>query len=195
MVKQPAWAAARSSSGLVPTPFSKRVLNEYCVCLSTPLSVEMEPLPDFRSPDQTAEPLRCMRDLLFEVTRNLSIDSIRARFEWIHQILVNSLPLMKDEKYRKADASEARGVIPAEFFAEVGNRKDGEDGEGDDFLDGLELGGVEFIGTDAIRRHLKTVFEESNAPTSENNFPERFAAVFQVAVPGEGHENVGNCEK
>jgi len=102
---------------------------------------------------------------------------------------------MKDEKYRKADASEARGVIPAEFFAEVGNRKDGEDGEGDDFLDGLELGGVEFIGTDAIRRHLKTVFEESDAPTSEDNFPERFAAVFQVAVPGKRHEDVGNSQK
>src|SRR5262245_51650579 len=27
--KQPAWAAAMSSSGLVPTPFSKRVLKEY----------------------------------------------------------------------------------------------------------------------------------------------------------------------
>jgi len=46
---------------------------------------------------------------------------------------------MKDEKYGQADASEARGVIPAKFLAEVGNGKDGEDGEGDDFLDGLEL--------------------------------------------------------
>ena len=105
------------------------------------------------------------------------------------------LPFVKDEKYGQADAGEACGVIPAKFLAEVGNRKDGEDGEGDDFLDGLELGGVEFIGTDAIRRHLKTVFEESDAPTSENNFPERFAAVFQVAVPGEGHEDVGNSEQ
>ena len=31
MVKQPACAAAINSSGLVPTPDSKRVLNEYCV--------------------------------------------------------------------------------------------------------------------------------------------------------------------
>jgi len=50
---------------------------------------------------------------------------------------------MKDEKYRQADASEACGVIPAEFFTEVGHGKDGEDGEGDDFLDGLKLSGVE----------------------------------------------------
>ena len=30
MVKQPAWAAAISSSGFVPFPFSNLVLNEYC---------------------------------------------------------------------------------------------------------------------------------------------------------------------
>ena len=88
------------------------------------------------------------------------------------------LPLMEDEKYREADARETRGVIPAEFLAEVGNGKDGEDGKGDHLLDDLELDGVEFIGTNAIRRHLKAVFEESDAPTGENNFPERFAAVF-----------------
>src|SRR5471032_2796234 len=43
--KQPACAAAMSSSGFVPTPFSKRVLNEYCVSLSVPLSVGILPLP------------------------------------------------------------------------------------------------------------------------------------------------------
>src|SRR5258705_8841277 len=58
MEKQPACAAAISSSGLVPTPFSNRVLNEYCVFRSVPLSVEMEPLPDFRSPSQIADALR-----------------------------------------------------------------------------------------------------------------------------------------
>src|SRR5256885_4712018 len=60
MVKQPACAAASSSSGLVPTPFSKRVLKEYWVCLRTPLSVETEPLPLLRSPCQTALALRCI---------------------------------------------------------------------------------------------------------------------------------------
>src|SRR5208282_234238 len=62
MVKQPACAAASNSSGFVPTPFSKRVLKEYCVLFSVPLSVEMEPLPDFKSPCHTAEALRCMDD-------------------------------------------------------------------------------------------------------------------------------------
>src|SRR6266852_6959979 len=64
IVKQPACAAARSSSGLVPTPFSNLVLNEYCVCFSTPLSVEMVPFPSFKPPCQTADALRCMASLL-----------------------------------------------------------------------------------------------------------------------------------
>src|SRR5580692_982552 len=64
MVKHPACAAARSSSGLVPTPFSNRVLKEYCVCFNVPLSVEIVPLPSFKPPCQTADPLRCIISLL-----------------------------------------------------------------------------------------------------------------------------------
>jgi len=56
--KQPACAAPTSSSGLVPSPFSKRVVNEYCVLSSTPLSVETMPLPSFRLPIHTALALR-----------------------------------------------------------------------------------------------------------------------------------------
>src|ERR1019366_4311798 len=56
--KQPACAAAINSSGFVPTPFSKRVLNEYCASLSPPLSVEMLPLPSFKPSFQTADALR-----------------------------------------------------------------------------------------------------------------------------------------
>src|SRR5271169_1289986 len=64
IVKHPACAAARSSSGFVPTPFSKRVLKEYCVCFRTPLSVEIDPLPSFKPPCQTADAFRCMIPLL-----------------------------------------------------------------------------------------------------------------------------------
>ena len=41
-------------------PFSKRVLKEYCVSLSTPLSLEIVPLPSFKPPRQTADALRFM---------------------------------------------------------------------------------------------------------------------------------------
>src|SRR6202521_3029924 len=60
MVKHPACAAANNSSGLVPIPFSKRVLNEYCVCFNTPLSVDKVPLPSLSPPVHTADALRSM---------------------------------------------------------------------------------------------------------------------------------------
>src|SRR6266704_6531932 len=69
IVKQPACAAASSSSGLVPTPFSNRVLKEYCVCFSTPLSVEMVPLPSFKPPCHTADALRCITSLLLRFSQ------------------------------------------------------------------------------------------------------------------------------
>jgi hypothetical protein len=50
MVKQPACAAAKSSSGLVPLPCSNRLWNEYGVLARVPLAVEIVPAPVFKSP-------------------------------------------------------------------------------------------------------------------------------------------------
>src|SRR6478735_10754537 len=60
MLKQPAWAAAISSSGFVPGCDSKRVAKEYGVLLSTPLGEVSVPLPSFNPPLQCALALRCM---------------------------------------------------------------------------------------------------------------------------------------
>src|SRR6185312_4283632 len=60
IVKQPACAAAISSSGLVPTPCSKRVLKEYCVLFNVVLWVEISPLPSFNVPFQCAFAVRFM---------------------------------------------------------------------------------------------------------------------------------------
>src|SRR6476659_6299200 len=61
IVKQLAWAAAINSSGFVPFPFSKRVPNEYCWLVKTPLSVDTVPFPFFSSPCQTDDPQRFIR--------------------------------------------------------------------------------------------------------------------------------------
>src|ERR1700685_4125452 len=63
MVKQPACAAARSSSGLVPLPSSNLLWKEYAVFERVPLAVEIEPVPDFRSPCHFACAVRFMRPL------------------------------------------------------------------------------------------------------------------------------------
>src|SRR6202035_798400 len=60
IAKQAAWAAPINSSGLVPLAFSKRVRKEYGESESTPLGVEIDPLPSFNPPFQTAVALRSM---------------------------------------------------------------------------------------------------------------------------------------
>jgi hypothetical protein len=55
MLKQPACAAAINCSGFVPTPSSKRLLNEYCVLFRTVLWVVKLPLPSFPVPCQLAD--------------------------------------------------------------------------------------------------------------------------------------------
>src|SRR5580658_920940 len=80
IVKQPACAAAISSSGFVPLPLSKRVPKEYGVSERTPLCVEIEPLPSFNAPDQTAEAVRCMVSSPFlpeANRRRITADQIR----------------------------------------------------------------------------------------------------------------------
>jgi hypothetical protein len=57
-------------------------------------------------------------------------------------------------------------------------------------LDGLELRSVEFVGADTVCRHLETIFEKSDAPASDDDLPQRLVAIFQMAVPREGHENI-----
>src|SRR5262249_20168184 len=60
MLKHPAWAAATSSSGLVPGCDSNRVANEYGVFFGTPLGEVRVPLPSLRPPLQCALALRSM---------------------------------------------------------------------------------------------------------------------------------------
>lgn len=64
MVKQPAWAAAISSSGLVPAPSSKRLLKEYGVLLRAPAWEVSVPLPSLPVPCQLADANLFMFDIL-----------------------------------------------------------------------------------------------------------------------------------
>src|SRR5579872_6984683 len=60
MEKQPACAAAISSSGLVPGWSPKRVPNENGVLENTPLPEETAPEPSFKLPFHSALALRCI---------------------------------------------------------------------------------------------------------------------------------------
>src|SRR4051812_30477029 len=58
IAKQPACAAAISSSGFVPAPDSKREPKEYSVFFSAPPGAVSEPLPALSEPVQTADAVR-----------------------------------------------------------------------------------------------------------------------------------------
>ena len=102
---------------------------------------------------------------------------------------------MENEKDRKREANGSNAVVPFELFAEISDGKSREHGKRDDFLDDFELCRGELIRTDTVGGNLKTVFEKGDAPAGEDDLPQRFAAVFEVAVPGEGHKEVGNGEQ
>jgi hypothetical protein len=102
---------------------------------------------------------------------------------------------VEDEERRGDQAYCCGRVVPAQMLAEIDQCEDGEDAEGDDLLDHFELDRREVPGTDPVRRNLQAVFKESDAPADQDDLPERVLAVFQVAVPGNGHEDVGEDEQ
>lgn len=78
--------------------------------------------------------------------------------------------------------------------------EDGEDGQREKLLDHLELPEVERTAildeADAVGRHHKTVFDQSDTPTEEDDqwqrelAEPRGALQFQVTVPSERHEDI-----
>ena len=82
-------------------------------------------------------------------------------------------------------------MIPADGFFHVKNGKDAEDDQGDDFLNGFELDHGKIIMADPVSRHLKAVLHERDEPAHHDGDPQGRAFVLQVAVPREGHENIG----
>jgi len=90
--------------------------------------------------------------------------------------------------YDRSD-DEEKGV-PANPFAEVHPGENDEDGERDAFLNDLQLISGELAVADPIGRHLEAVFAKRNQPTDHNGLKDGRRTVFQMPVPGHGHESV-----
>jgi hypothetical protein len=104
-------------------------------------------------------------------------------------------PFVENEKDAQHQTRSAHAMVPLQFFTEISDGEDREHGQRNYFLDGLELRGVEFVGADTVCGYLETVFEKCDAPTGDDDFPKSFVAVFQVAIPREGHKDIGDGEK
>ena len=110
--------------------------------------------------------------------------------------------LQKNKENRQNQAREGGEVVPLEAFALEKEHHDGrKNGERDDLLDDLELeqrvGSAVAREADPVGRHGEAILEESDAPGEENHGDQRPARgdlhllEFEVAVPREGHEDVG----
>lgn len=88
-------------------------------------------------------------------------------------------------------------MIPAKTLAQIPNRKEAEDDERNRLLDDFELdcGIVSGANAPAIGGNHQAIFEESDSPTGEDNFPEGHLLVFEVTIPSKRHEDIAGGEK
>jgi uncharacterized protein YqjF (DUF2071 family) len=108
---------------------------------------------------------------------------------------IPSLPFVKNEKHSQHHARKPRRVIPSHLLAQIQNRKNRENGQGNELLNCFQLRRRELIGPDPIRGHLKAIFKEGNPPAHSDHLPQRLAPVLQMPVPCKGHEYVGDRQQ
>ena len=66
--------------------------------------------------------------------------------------------------------------------------KDREDAQGDRLLNNLQLKGGELAVADAVGWDLEAIFSEGDQPADNDGEEQGRLPIFQVAVPGGGHE-------
>src|SRR5262245_29688244 len=97
----------------------------------------------------------------------------------------------EDEIDGAAHAKRGPQIVELDRLAQKPDRERDKDAECDHLLQDLELGDVETLMADPVRRHLQQVFEEGDAPTDERrHVPGLAIQSLQMPVPGEGHEDV-----
>jgi hypothetical protein len=81
-------------------------------------------------------------------------------------------------------------MVPAQLQMEVEGDENGEDHQRNDLLNYLELNRAEMVCAQAVGWHLQAVLKKGNAPTDEDDLPQGFIAESEMAIPGEGHEDI-----
>jgi hypothetical protein len=100
------------------------------------------------------------------------------------------------ERHGATQEQKRNRIIPFDAFSQIHPRKYDEHAERDHFLDYFQLKPGEFPVADAVGGNLKAVFGEGNQPADYDCGNQRRPAVFQMAVPGDSHEDIrANQEK
>jgi len=101
-------------------------------------------------------------------------------------------------KHKESSGYQAKpgsSVVPAQMAAEVERGENSKNRQRDNLLDHLELDRREAAVSKAVGGDLKAILEEGNAPTDEDDLPQRLLPKFQMTVPGNGHKDIGEYEK
>lgn len=97
---------------------------------------------------------------------------------------------------RERDRADQQGIrdqiVPSYRLAKNQKYKHREHDERDALLHDLELSDGEVVGANPVRGDLKDIFKQRDPPTHKYYREQRSLFVFQVPVPGNGHENIGS---
>src|ERR1022692_1385618 len=97
----------------------------------------------------------------------------------------------KGKECSDSQKRERHEIVPRELLFEKEDREHNEHRDRNHLLDDLELKSRELSKPEAIGRHRQAVLEQCDSPGNEDGFPQRpIVAVLQMAIPGEGHEDV-----
>ena len=103
--------------------------------------------------------------------------------------------VLPDKEHRSNDQQERDSVIPTELRVEIQHGEDAEDDQRDDLLHDLQLDGRELRRAPAVGGNLETVLGKRDQPTDEDRDRQWRLLEFQVPVPREGHEDVGDRQQ
>src|SRR3954468_9572273 len=97
----------------------------------------------------------------------------------------------EDEVHRAEDTQRSPQIIQLHRLVHVENGEGDKHHQRDHLLHDLELRQRQGSEADAVRRHLKEVLEQSDAPAGERGDPPGLRRqVLQMRIPGERHEHV-----
>jgi len=104
-------------------------------------------------------------------------------------------PLFEDHDCREDNEDKPDDIVPLDLLPQIEHGKATEDNEGDDLLDRLQLRSGELAVSVTIRWDLEAVFDKGDTPAEQDDRKKGRAFIFQMTVPGKGHEDVRGYEE
>src|SRR5213075_3573426 len=121
--------------------------------------------------------------------------SVRSSSPWASTCITEPLALAIEGKaYGPKNHEQGEYIIPSQRFPKIEPGEGNEDQESDRFLQDFQLVAGHRNRSHAICGHHQAIFKKSDPPARQDDNPYRLIPKFQVAVPGEGHEDV-TCEQ